>query len=59
VLDTHTSSVEKSKIPQPIVISVAIGVDNDYWWVTSITMLSALVGGFVVMGSIDSVSTWN
>ncbi|KAL3772247.1 hypothetical protein ACHAWO_012645 [Cyclotella atomus] len=59
VLDTHASSVEKSKIPQPIVISVAIGVDNDYWWVTSITMLSALVGGFVVMRSIDSVSTWN
>jgi hypothetical protein len=59
VLDTHASTIEESRMPLPIVIPVATGVDNDYWWVTSITMLSALLGGFVVMKSIDSVSTWN
>jgi hypothetical protein len=62
VLDTSASTEsrysEESRIPEPILIAVAAGLDDDYWWVTSITMLSALIGGFVVMRSIDSVSTW-
>jgi hypothetical protein len=49
---------EESEIPDPIIVHVAAGFDGDYWWVTSITMLSALIGGFMIMKSIDSISLW-
>jgi len=50
----------KSSIPSnPIVIHVAAGIDDDYWWITLVTMSSALIGGLVLMKSLDSVSIWN
>jgi hypothetical protein len=63
VLDTAAGSETSddsgiSLMQEPIIIDVATGMDDDYWWVTCITMFSALVGGFVVMRSIDSVSIW-
>jgi hypothetical protein len=61
VLDT-TASAQTRQSPKhaldPIVINVAVGIDDDYWWVTSVTMLSALIGGFIIMRSIDSASIW-
>ena len=50
----------KSSIPpNPIVIHIAAGSDDDYWWITVGTMSSALIGGLVLMKSLDSVSIWN
>ena len=50
----------KSSIPpNPIVIHVAAGLYDDYWWITLVTMSSALIGGLVLMKSLDSVSIWN
>ena len=46
----------ESTIQEPITIHVAVGLDGDFWWVTTLTMLCALFGGFIVMRSIDSVS---
>ena len=60
VLDTDAviGTQKPSRIHEPIVISVAAGMDQAYWLVTFITMLSALIGGFVIMRGIDSVSIW-
>lgn len=63
VLDTATlteSSQDSYEptTPIPLVINVAVGVDDDYFLVTSITLLSALIGGFIVIRSIDLVSIW-
>ena len=44
--------------PRPISIQVSTGNDDDYWYITLITMLSALLGGWLVMISLDSVSVW-
>ena len=44
--------------PNPIIIHVAAGLDSDYWWVTIVTMSSALIGGFLLIKSLDSVSIW-
>jgi hypothetical protein len=55
--ETHKNP-EESAVPDPIIVHVAAGFDGDYWWVTSITMLSALIGGFMIMKSIDSISLW-
>ena len=44
--------------PDPIAIHVAAGLDSDYWWTTVVTMAASLVGGVVLMDSLDSVSTW-
>ena len=44
--------------PHPISIQVSTGNDDDYWYITLITMLSALLGGWLVMISLDSVSVW-
>jgi hypothetical protein len=46
-------------MPQPVVINVAAGMNADYWWVTLITMSAAVVGGIVVIKSMDSVSQWS
>ena len=60
VLDTDPAieNQNSSRIHELIVINVAAGIDQGYWIVTAITMLSALIGGFVIMASIDSVSIW-
>ncbi|KAL7489024.1 hypothetical protein ACHAW6_014619 [Cyclotella cf. meneghiniana] len=63
ILDTHAlvdtyKNPEESAVPDPIIVHVAAGFDGDYWWVTSITMLTALIGGFMIMKSVDSVSMW-
>jgi len=60
--DVTSPSFEKAKSsipPNPIVIHVAAGLDDDYWWITILTMSSALIGGLVLMKSLDSVSIWN
>ena len=44
--------------PDPIVIRVAAGVDSDYLFVTVATMTSALIGGLLVIRSLDSISVW-
>ena len=44
--------------PNPIIIHVAAGFDDDYWWVTLATMSTVLFGGLVLMKSMDLVSTW-
>mmetsp|Transcript_13258 Transcript_13258/g.32220 ORF Transcript_13258/g.32220 Transcript_13258/m.32220 type:complete len:500 (+) Transcript_13258:96-1595(+) len=44
--------------PNPIIIHVAAGMDGDSWWVTAITMSSALIGGLMLMKSLDLVSMW-
>jgi len=44
--------------PHPIIVRAAAGLDSDYWWTTVITMVSALVGGLVLINSFDAVSTW-
>ena len=44
--------------PDPIIVFVAAGLDSDYWWVTMVTMSAAFIGGFVLVKSMDSVSTW-
>jgi hypothetical protein len=44
--------------PDPIVIRVAAGVDSDYLFVTVVTMMSALIGGLLVIRSLDSISVW-
>mmetsp|Transcript_38698 Transcript_38698/g.63275 ORF Transcript_38698/g.63275 Transcript_38698/m.63275 type:complete len:91 (+) Transcript_38698:507-779(+) len=49
---------EKLNPPDPIIIHAAAGLDSDYWWITGITMSSALIGGLVLMKSLDSVSIW-
>eukprot|EP00985_Skeletonema_marinoi_P017650 scaffold9736_cov144-Skeletonema_marinoi.AAC.19 len=46
-------------MPEPVLINVAAGINADYWWVTLITMSAAVVGGIVVIKSIDSVSQWS
>lgn len=48
----------KWDVPQPIVVNVAAGVNSDYWWVTVITMLAAVIGGIAVIKSMDSISKW-
>ncbi|KAL3794305.1 hypothetical protein HJC23_012430 [Cyclotella cryptica] len=60
ILDTETpvESHKESAVLDPVVVHVAAGFDNDYWRVTSVTMLSALIGGFMIIKSIDSVSIW-
>ena len=42
----------------PVVVGVATGNLRDYWFVTIATMGTALVGGILLIRSIDSVSTW-
>jgi len=64
ILQTDVSASEfstdkKLDIPQPVVINVAAGINADYWWVTLITMSAAVVGGIVVIKSMDSVSQWS
>ena len=64
VLQTNVASVEtdmdkKWDIPHPIAINFAAGVQADYWWVTFITMTAAIVGGFVVITNMDSISQWH
>mmetsp|Transcript_11569 Transcript_11569/g.24668 ORF Transcript_11569/g.24668 Transcript_11569/m.24668 type:complete len:485 (+) Transcript_11569:169-1623(+) len=49
---------ENSSHPEPIVIHVPAGLDNDYWWITIVTLSSAMIGGLVLMKSLDSVSEW-
>jgi hypothetical protein len=44
--------------PDPIIVNVAAGIYDDYWWVTSVTMLSALIGGVIIMQSIYTASIW-
>lgn len=48
----------KWAVPQPIIVNVAAGIDDDYWWVTLITMSAAVIGGIAVITSIDSISDW-
>ena len=54
----YSLQLQSSSIPDPIVIHVPAGLDSDYWLVTLITMVSALIGGFGMMKSLDSVSKW-
>lgn len=44
--------------PDPIIVHVVAGLDSDYWWTTIITMTSAMIGGLILINSLDSVSTW-
>ncbi|KAL3827349.1 hypothetical protein ACHAXA_003083 [Cyclostephanos tholiformis] len=44
--------------PDPIFIRVAVGMDADYWLVTLATMTSAIIGGMLVIWSLDSISVW-
>lgn len=48
----------KWAVPKPIIVNVAAGIDDDYWWVTLITMSAAVIGGIAVITSIDSISDW-
>jgi hypothetical protein len=41
-----------------IIIHVAAGLDDDHAWVTIVTLSLALLGGFVLMRSLDSISIW-
>ena len=61
LLDTDATpdAQRESTTQEPITIHVAVGLDGDYWWVTTITMLCALFGGFIVMRSIDTVSSFD
>lgn len=64
ILETNATASEldagkKFDIPQPVVIDVAAGVHDDYFWVTSITMSVAVIGGIVVIKSMDSISKWS
>ena len=54
---TRTTTVSYPP-PDPIVIRVAAGVDSDYLFVTVMTMMSALIGGLLVIRSLDSISVW-
>lgn len=58
--DAAASEYKRDKwdIPQPIIISVAAGINADFWWVTLMTMSAAMIGGIVVVRNIDSVSDW-
>ena len=42
-----------------IIIRVAAGLDNDHGWVTALTLSLAMLGGFVVTRSLDSISIWS
>ena len=42
----------------PVVFRVSTGRQSDYWIVTIATMGTALVGGILLLRSIDSISTW-
>lgn len=53
-----TANDKESVPPNPIIIHVPAGLDDDYWWVTFVTMASALIGGLLLMKSLDSVSIW-
>jgi len=64
ILETNATASElgagkKFDIPQPVVVDVAAGITNDYWWVTLITMSAAVIGGIVVIKSMDSISKWS
>jgi hypothetical protein len=50
---------KKWDVPQPIIIKIAAGTHADYWWVTILTMSAAVIGGIVVIKSMDSVSQWS
>jgi hypothetical protein len=54
-----TASDKKWDVPQPIIINVAAGINDNYWWVTLITMSAAIIGGIVVIKSMDSLSQWS
>ena len=41
-----------------IIIRVAAGLDNDHGWVTALTLSLAMLGGFVLTRSLDSISIW-
>jgi len=63
ILETNATTSEhnsgkKLDIPQPVVIDVAAGIHNDYWFVTMITMSAAVIGGIIVIKSMDSISKW-
>jgi hypothetical protein len=61
IVDTlRTSSTASFHSPplDPIVIRIAVGIDADYWLVTLATMTSALIGGMLVIWSLDSISVW-
>jgi hypothetical protein len=63
ILQTNATASEyggdnKWSVPQPIIVNVAAGIDDDYWWVTLITMSAAVIGGIAVITSIDSISDW-
>ena len=63
ILETDASASQfsadkKWDVPQTIVVNVAAGVNSDYWWVTVITMLAAVIGGIAVIKSMDSISKW-
>jgi hypothetical protein len=64
ILQTDVTASEfgrdkKWDVPQPIVTNIAAGINADYWWVTLITMSAAVIGGIVVIKSMDSVSQWS
>ncbi|KAL9181820.1 hypothetical protein ACHAXT_012163 [Thalassiosira profunda] len=54
----RTTGVNEHRPPDPVVIRVAAGSDGDYGWVTLVTMASALIGGLMLMRSLDEASVW-
>lgn len=53
---TFTEPASKSQ--DVIIIHVAAGLDDDHAWVTIVTLSLAMLGGFVLMRSLDSISIW-
>ncbi len=56
--NTTTFREEASTSRDAIIIRVAAGVDSDHKWVTIVTLSLALLGGFLLLKFLDSISIW-
>ena len=57
LMTSSTASLHPPPL-DPIIIRIAVGMDADYWLVTLATVTSALIGGMLVILSLDSISVW-
>jgi len=55
----YTLSTDDFTWQPPITISVATGYERDYYWVGITTIVSSLVGSFLLLRTLSKVSKWS
>ena len=58
VAESMTTTTFPDDYSSHIIITVAAGMDEHYWFVTIVSMTFAFIGGLLVLVSLDSISVW-